>query len=100
MIPLFRKFIYKFFYDEMAAGRWLRGGAFFVGGMGMAVLAYPFDEVMTWTYKEWIFRITAAGFLGAGGTMALGQKNVTPERMRTELKLLPPEDEAGTIRDA
>lgn len=89
MIPLFKKLIFKFFYDEMAAARWLRGGLLFAGGMAVNVLAFPFTVVQAWTLQEWGYRVAAAGALGFAGTIAAGQRNKTPEEIRAELSALP-----------
>ena len=89
MIPLFRKLIFAFFYDELAAKRWLRGGLFFVGGMAVNVLAFPFTVVQAWTAQEWVYRIAAAGALGFAGSIMGGQKNKPIEEIRAELSALP-----------
>ena len=89
MIPLIQKLIFKFFYDEMAAARWLRGGLLFVGGMAVNVLAFPFTVVQAWTLQEWGYRVAAAGALGFAGTIAAGQKNQEPEQIRDALSALP-----------
>lgn len=89
MIPLIKKFIYAFFYDELAAKRWLRGALFFFGGMAVNVLAFPFVVVQAWTIQEWAYRIAAAAALGIGGSIIGGQKNLTPEQIREQLAALP-----------
>jgi hypothetical protein len=89
MIPLIKKLVYAFFYDELAAKRWLRGTLFFVGGMAVNVLAFPFTVVQAWTPQEWIYRVAAAGALGIGGSIIGGQKNKSAEEIRAELAALP-----------
>ena len=73
MIPLIRKFIFAFFYDEKAAARWLRGGLLFVGGMAVSILAYPYVVIREWTAQEWIYRIAAAGALGFAAAITFGR---------------------------
>lgn len=90
MIPLFKKIIFKFFYDELAAARWLRGGLLFAGGMAVNVLAFPFSVVQAWTLQEWGYRVAAAGALGFAGTIAAGQKNLTPDEIRAIASTQPP----------
>ena len=89
MIPLIKKFIWAFFYDELAAKRWLRGGLFFVGGMAVNVLAFPWAVVREWTLAEVAYRIGAAAALGIAGSIMGGQRNQTPEQIRAELSALP-----------
>ena len=89
MIPLFRKLLWAFFYDEAAAKRWMRGSLLFAGGMGVNILAFPFEVVATWTLKEWAFRVAAAGALGFAGTIVGGEKNKPIEEVRRELSALP-----------
>lgn len=94
MIPLFKKLFQKLFFDELAAARLLRGFLLWVGGMAVSVLAYPFDNVVTWTMKEWAYRVAAAGALGFAGMVTAGQKNQTPEQIRAELDALKAKNEA------
>ena len=91
MIPLFKKLIFAFFYDEKAAARWLRGGLLFIGGMAVSILAYPFVVIREWTAQEWIYRVAAAGALGFAGTITAGDKNPSPEKLAAELGLPKPE---------
>lgn len=89
MITLIRTVIWKFFYDPVAAARWLRGGLMFLGGMGVNILAFPLEVVETWTVKQWAFRIAAAGAMGLAGTIVGGEKNKPIEAVRKELSALP-----------
>jgi hypothetical protein len=90
MIPFFVKAWKKFWTDEMAAARIFRGFLLWTGGMAVSVLAFPFDDVVTWTGREWAYRCAAAGALGFAGLISTGQKNQTPEQIRAELEALPP----------
>jgi hypothetical protein len=88
MIPLFKKLIYAFFYDELAAKRWLRGGLFFVGGMSVNVLAFPYGVIKEWTLAEWGYRVAAAAALGFAGSIMGGQKNKSAEEIKKELEAI------------
>jgi hypothetical protein len=88
VIPLIRKMFRDFFYDEMVAAKLVRGFLLWSGGMAVSVLAYPFDDVVTWDAKEWAYRVAAAGALGFAGMITAGQKNQTPEQIRAELDAL------------
>jgi len=91
VIPFIKKLWHDFFYDPAVGSRIGRGLLLWLGGMAVSILAFPYDEVATWTFKEWLYRIVAAGVLGFAGIMKVGEKNMTPEQMRTALKALPPE---------
>jgi hypothetical protein len=88
MIPLLKRLIWAFFYDELAAKRWLRGGLFFIGGMAVNVLAFPYGVIKEWTLAEWGYRVAAAGALGFAGSIMGGQKNKTPEQIKAELEAI------------
>jgi len=91
MIPLIKRIIYAFFFDELAAKRWLRGALFFFGGMAVNILAFPFAIVEAWTLREWGYRVAAAAALGFAGSIMGGRPNQTPEQIRAALAALPPE---------
>jgi hypothetical protein len=90
MIPFFVKLWRTFWMDEMAAARIFRGFLLWSGGMAVSVLAFPYDDVITWTTREWAYRVAAAGALGFAGLISAGQKNQSPEQIRAELAALPP----------
>lgn len=83
MIPFFVKLWKKFWTDEMAAARLMRGFLLWGGGMAVSVLAYPIELVQTWTPREWAYRVAAAGALGFAGMITAGQKNRSPDEIRT-----------------
>lgn len=90
MIPLLRKFFQRLFFDELAAVRLLRGFLLWVAGLAVSVLAYPIEVVQAWGPRDWAYRMAVAGAMGAAGMITAGQKNPTPEALRTELGLPPP----------
>ena len=90
MIPFIIKAWKKFWMDEMAAARIFRGFLLWSGGMAVSVLAFPYDDVITWTTREWAYRVAAAAALGFAGLISAGQRNPTPEAIRAELEALPP----------
>ena len=89
MIPFLKKLWMKFFFDEMAAARLMRGFLLWASGMGVSVLAYPIEVVQTWQVKDWAYRCAVAGVMGVAGMVTAGQKNRTPEEIRAALQSLP-----------
>ena len=85
MIPFIVKAWKKFWMDEAAAARVFRGFLLWAGGMAVSVLAFPYDDVITWTAREWLYRVAAAGALGFAGLISAGQRNQTPQQIKAEL---------------
>ena len=69
MIPLFKHLFNQFFYDELAAVRWMRGAL--MGTAGLLALV-PDGE---FGVPGWVFKVAAAAMLGIGGSITAGQKN-------------------------
>jgi hypothetical protein len=72
MIPLFKRVVYAFFYDELAAVRWIRGAL--MGSAGLVALV-PDGQ---FGIPGWVYKIAAAAMLGIGGSITAGQKNPVP----------------------
>ena len=81
MIPFFKKFFKDLLYNKTFGERMFRGFLFWAGGLGTNLLAYPYDDVVTWTPREWGYRVLAAGAFGFAGLISVGQKNPTPQEM-------------------
>ena len=82
MLPLIKKLWFALWFDEVAAKRWLAGVLVWLATTGGQVLAYPFDDVATWTFREWLYRIVVSGVAATGVMVATGQKNHTVEQIQ------------------
>ena len=82
MIPYLARLWKSFWMDEMVASRIFRGFLLWAGGMAVSILAFPFDDVVTWTTREWLYRVAAAAALGFAGLVSAGQKNPPADEIR------------------
>ena len=71
MIPLFKTFWRKLWYNPTSAKSWLR--AFFIGS-GAGCIALAVYAPTAWQFR---FRIAGVVLAGVGGFVAAGEKNPT-----------------------
>lgn len=85
MIPFFKRFFRDLFFDEAAFKRWGSGVFMTLATGAIQILAYPWDDVLTWTKMEWAYRFAASVGAAIGVMMATGQKNKTVEQLHAEM---------------
>ena len=88
MITMLSKLWKRILYDEMAAARWGRGFLLWLASMSVSVLAFPIEVVQTWGVRDWMYRLAAAGVMGAAGLVTAGQRNPPPEQIKAELEAI------------
>lgn len=56
-----------------------------VGGVGMQILAWGWDDVKDWTRSEWLWRVGATAGLAIGASL-MGQKNLSGDKLLGEIE--------------